>query len=218
MTQNATEITEISTWSGIVVSGEMSSRETSHRDRLIMLDLAAATKNETALKFLQDRNTTLGLGHALLTFLAKRNDSLFAVKPRGSTDLPPRYREALGFVETGWDAWKEFRWELGGLHDKPAGPDFAKLTKERAESEDPWVEALKACEGVVDRNGTMIVQRDGDDLIVVAQEVIVESRRIGIELPARANELVQWLRNRYAVEDVRTSGNRRAKRVKGLTL
>jgi hypothetical protein len=217
MTQQATEITEISTWAGIVVSGEMSSQETSHRDRIVMIDLERSAQNREALAFLQDRRRTEGMGHALLTFLSARPDSLFQVQPLGSPDLPSRFRDTLGFVQAGWEAWRHFRWEQG-LRDDPGQPDLSLLAAARSQADDPWLEAIKACEGVSTRDGHMIVSQDAEGTVLIPAEVVVEARRVGIELPARANELVAWLRRHYeAVEDVRVHG-RRAKRVRGMRL
>ena len=217
MKTQATELSEVTTWAGIIVSGEMSSGETSHRDRIVMLDLnqEGATRGTDAFKWLQSAGT-VGLGYDLLQFLAARADTLFKVEPKGSPDLPSRFRDTLGFVQSGWDAWKEFRWEHG-LRDEVEEPDLSMLATGRKESEDPWLEAIKACEGVVDRSGTPIVTQEDGYVVLIPQEVVVEARRIGIELPARANELVQWLRNRYTVEETRLF-NRRAKRVVGMVL
>jgi hypothetical protein len=52
---------------------------------------------------------------------------------------------------------------------------------------------------------------------VIPSEVIVEAKRIGIELPARTNELVAWLKRRYTVEETRVA-TRRAKFVRGMVL
>jgi hypothetical protein len=218
MKTQATELSEVTTWAGIIVSGEMSSGETSHRDRIVMLDLdpSGSARGTDAFKWLQTADTR-GLGYDLLQFLAARADSLFKVEPHGAPELPSRFRDTLGFIQTGWDAWKEFRWEYG-LRDKVEEPDLTMLATGRRESEDPWLEAIKACEGVRDRSGMNDIVEAGDGYVtLIPQEVVVEARRIGIELPARANELVQWLRRRYTVEDTRV-GNRRAKRVVGMKL
>lgn len=217
MKTQATELAEVTTWAGIIVSGEMSSGETSHRDRIVMLDLSPSGRERgtDAFKWLQQASTT-GLGYDLLRFLAARQDTLFKVEPYGDPTLPSRFRDTMGFVQAGWEAWLHFRWEAG-LRDKPADPDLSMLATGRKESEDPWLEAIKACEGVTDRSGTPIVEVGDGYVTIIPQEVVVEARRIGIELPARANELVQWLRRRYAVEDVRVF-SRRAKKVVGMKI
>jgi hypothetical protein len=214
MTAQATELTEVSTWAGIVVSGEMSSYETSHRDRLVMLDLNPDLRQKRPYVFLQDPARTAGLGRSLLEFLV--GWSTFQVVPTGGDDLPDRFRDTLGFIEAGWSAWRHFRWQAG-LRDEPVGPDLAALSGGRREHEDPWLEALKACEGVRTRDGDEIVRQDENGLRVIPSEVIVEARRVGIELPARTNELVSWLKRRHTVEDVRV-GSRRGKLVQGLKL
>jgi len=219
MTQQATELTEVSTWAGIVVSGEMSSQETSIRDRALMIDLDPNDKNEKALEWLQgDRRRTDGLGHALLAFLAQRDDALFRVGALGDMALPPRYRQVLSYVDQGWRAWREFRW-VAGLHESPTDPDIAALSAGRVQSEDPWLEALRACEGVMCRSTSDHIVHDNGDgsYTIIPSEVVIEAKRVGIELPARANELVTWLKRRHDVEDTRV-GTRRAKRVKGLVL
>jgi 5S rRNA maturation endonuclease (ribonuclease M5) len=216
MSQQMTELTEVTTWAGIIVSGEMSSTETSHRDRMIMLDLEKDSQNKQALEYLRVTETT-GLGYALLEYLASRPDSLFRVRPQGPADLPDRIRDALGFMQTGWDAWKHFRWEQG-ITEAPAEPSIEKLASERRQVQDPWMQAIHECAGVLTRDGTAIVEQTEAGVILLAGEVVVEARRLQIELPARANELVSWLRNRYEVEDIRLAGGRRAKLVRGMQL
>jgi hypothetical protein len=210
-------LSEVTTWAGIVVSGEMSSGETSHRDRIVMLDLDPSSRNKEAYKWLQDKRRTAGLGRAILEYLAVRPDILFKIEPKGDVDAPDRFRDTMGFVATGWEAWKHFRWEAGLRDDKPAEPDYNYMSKGRKESEDPWMVAIKHCEGVRTKDGMEIVSQEGPDLVIIPSEVVVEARRVGIELPARANELVAYLKNRYVVEDTRVFA-RRAKRVKGMKL
>lgn len=228
MTQNATELTEVTTWSGIVVSGEMGAHETSLRDRLVMIELNPDERQRAPFEWLKSAPKD-GLGHALLTFLVNRNDVLFRIVPQGPADLPDRFRETLGFVQAGWEAWLEFRW-ANGHRDTPTGPDYAKLGTGRSESEDPWLEALKHCEGKTVDGMAIVAQRD-DGVHIIASEVIIEARRAGIELPARTNELVAWLKRRYEVVDGRVSrpddvggllsgsgSRRRTKIAKGMTL
>jgi len=218
MTAQVSELTEITTWAGIVVSGEMGTHETSHRDRMIMLDLDRDGKNANALAFLQGKDVTEGLGHSLLTFLSRRPDVLFQVNPVGPTSAPDRLRAAMGFVEAGWEAWKQFRWDHG-LHDKPVEPGFEVLASVRALSEDPYLEAIKVCEGMLTKDGHPVVNREENgDVILIPGEVVFESRRLGIELPARAHELRAWLTSRWDVEDVSGIGRRRAIRVKGMDI
>jgi hypothetical protein len=227
MTSNTTELTEITTWAGMIVSGEMSSYETSHRDRMVMLDLSPDDRNRETYTWLQNKRRTTGLGHALLTFLSRRPDTLFNVSPQGNPETSDRFRDTLGFVQTGWDAWLHFRW-MAGLRDTPVEPDLAALEHGRANVEDPWLEALKVCEGIPTR-GTpstvdaytgaplAIVSQTDEGVLLIASEVVIEARRAGIELPARANELVTWLKRRYKVVDKRV-GSRRAKLAVGMKL
>lgn len=217
MKTQVTELSEVTTWAGIVVSGEMSSGETSHRDRIVMLDLDPASRNKAAYKWLQDKRRTAGLGRSILEFLAARPDILFKIEPRGDSDAPDRFRDTMGFVATGWEAWKHFRWDMGLQDTVVAEPDYSYMSKGRKESEDPWLVAIKHCEGVRTKDGLEIVTQEGNDLVLIPSEIIVEARRVGIELPARANELIAWLKNRYVVEDTRVF-SRRAKRVKGMKL
>jgi hypothetical protein len=216
MTQQMTELTEVSTWAGIIVSGEMSSTETSHRDRMIMVELERSAQNRQAMEYLRVTDTT-GLGHALLSYLASRDDTLFRVRPQGPEDLPDRIRDAIGFMMNGWEAWKYFRWQQG-VTEQPAEPNIKKLAAERRQVEDPWLQALHACAGVQTRDGHIIVEQTEEGVVILAGEIVVEAKRLSIELPARANELIAWLRNRYEVEDVRLVGGRRAKLVRGMKL
>jgi hypothetical protein len=222
MTANATELTEVSTWAGIVVSGEMGTQETSLRDRCLMIDLDKDGKNRRAWEWLRaDPKRTEGLGYALLEFLADYPDVLFRITPQGMTEAEPemtRFNDTLGFVETGWQAWLAFR-AAQGLNDRPVGPDYSTLGRDRREIADPWLDAIRACVGVSTRDGAPIVEETVDGIVLIPSEIIVEARRIGIELPAKGNELVSWLKRRYEVSDHRIGmSRRRAKIVKGMTL
>jgi len=218
MKTQVTELSEVTTWAGIIVSGEMGSGETSHRDRIIMLDLDPEKRGKAAWKWLQDKRRTAGMGYDLLDFLAKRSDVLFKVEPHGDPELPDRFRDTLGFVEAGWQAWKEFR-HAAGVTTVPVEPDLASLGATRSEAEDPWLEAIKACEGTTDRFGNPLVEQEDGSVVLLPSEIIIEAQRIGIELPARANEMVAWLKKRYPVEDVRLGmSRRRGKRVVGMSL
>jgi len=216
MKTQTTELSEITTWAGIVVSGEMSSHETSHRDRIVMLDLDPNAKNKDAFVWLQDKQKTAGLGRAMLEFLSTRPDALFKITPQGRPELGDRFRDTMGFVQAGWDAWRGFRWEMG-LRDKPVGPNLLMLEEARGKTEDPWLEAIKACEGISDRNGSALVEQTAEGVVLIPSEIIVEARRVGIELPARANEMIQWLKRRYEVREARAF-TRRAKLVVGMRL
>jgi hypothetical protein len=211
MTQNATELTEVWTWAGIVISGEMSSNETSHRDRMIMLRLDPTGKEyePKAFEFLRDHpEATVGLGHALLTFLASRPQALFQVQAKGGDDLPARFRDALGFVNAGWDAWREFRWAQG-LRDEPAAPNFDQLIEERQEVEDPYLEAIHSAIGALTREGQPVVLEKDGAVLLVPQEILKRAGEYGIVTPSRrAQDLRDWLRSRYEVVDDNTLGRR----------
>jgi hypothetical protein len=89
----------------------------------------------------------------------------------------------------------------------------------RQDRDDPWLQAIRACEGVLTRESQPIVEVVEGGVILIPAEVIIEAKRVGIELPARANELVGWLRKRYDVREARVGFNgRRAKRVIGMQL
>lgn len=217
MTAQATELTNIETWAGIVVSGEMGTHETSLRDRMVIIDLDPNQKNRTPYEWLRMPGKTGGLGYAFLEFLTKRPDTLFVQHPVGATQLPDRFRDTMGFVQAGWDAWLEFRL-ANGFTDTPTGPNFDAIAFGREESQDPWLEAMRACIGVMTRDRSCeIVKPVEGGYQVIPNEVILEASRVGIELPARAQEMVAWLKRRYEVVDGRDF-NRRVKLVKGLEL
>lgn len=217
MTNQATELTEVQTWAGIIFSGEMGTQETSHRDRIVVVELDPDARNRSVYNWLTtDPSRTAGMGRSLLEFLATRPDSLFRVVPQGSPELPDRFRQTLGFIQAGWEAWRHFRWEQG-LRDDPPAPDLKGLAGGRQQVEDPWIEAMRACDGLYAGDSPIVERQSDGSIVLIPSEVVVQARRLGIELPARANELVAWLRRRYEVEDTR-AGSRRAKRVKGMVL
>jgi len=226
MTNNATELTEVSTWAGIVVSGEMGTSETSLRDRLVYLELNPDARDKKAYEYLRAdqqvvhgrmRSTrTAGLGDTFLSYLAGLPSVLFRVSEVGDAELPDRFRQTMGFIDAGWTIWLGFRASLG-LEDTPVGPAFEQLGALRRVSADPWLEALKHCEGVSDGNGNEIVSATPEGLKIIPAAVVVEAHRVGIELPAGARELIAWLKRRYTVKATRV-GPRRGQLVTGLDL
>ena len=218
MRQQVTELSEVSTWAGIIVSGEMGTSETSLRDRLVYLTLDPDLRNKSAYVYLrEDRSRTLGLGHALLTFLSTRPDVLFRVAPVGDPELPDRFRDSMGFVQAGWDAWLAFRKEAG-LTDTPTPPTFDTLSFARSVTADPYLELLRHCEGKFSRDKTTyLVESAGGGVRLLAAEVVAEAAGAGIEIPGRANELLAWLKRRYPVKQIRVGG-RRVTFVEGMDL
>jgi len=226
MSNNATELTEITTWAGIIVSGEMGTSETSLRDRLVYLELNPEARNKNAYDYLRGDTRltrgrmrsarTTGLGDTFLTYLAGIPPAAFRVAEVGDPSLPDRFRQTMGFIDAGWTAWLGFRQYLG-MDDTPTGPDFDALGATRADSADPWIDALRHAEGMMDRNSRPICTAQDGNLTIIPIEVVREARNADIVLPAGEKELLQWLRRRYPVEATRVD-TRRAYVVRGIDL
>ena len=218
MSQNLTELTEVSTWAGLIVSGEQGTYETSHADRLILVGLEPDRRNRKALAWLQDDHQRwAGLGWSFLEFLSSW--PLFRVRPEGGADLPDRYQQTLGFLRAGHDAWRGFRASLA-VPGAFAEPDWEGLARARTDAEDPWLEALRYCDGKFARDGAVVVDSSNGAVRLLPYEVVKESREAGIDLPAGARELVTWLTRRYpgAHQPPRQPGGRRYWLVPGMGL
>jgi len=219
MTQNLTELTEVSTWAGLLVSGEQGTYETSHMDRLVLVALDPDTRNRKALEWLRDNpRRWAGLGRDLLEFLAAW--PLFKVRPYGDPTLPDRYQQTMGFLRAGHDAWRAFRTQAG-VPGVLAEPDWERLWARRTDAEDPWLEALRFCDGKMTPGGDGAIVASGPgEVRVLPYDVVRESRAAGIDLPAGARELVIWLKRRYpgTHQPPRATGGRRYWVVPGMTL
>lgn len=218
MRTQATELSEVTTWAGIIVSGEMGTSETSLRDRLVYLELDPDSRNKTAYGWLHaDPRRTRGLGYALLEYLAARPDALFRIPDIGDHELPDRFRQGMGFVQTGWDAWLGFR-TAAGITDTPTGPTFQTLAATRTDTADPYIDLLRHCQGKLMRSGSgFIVEQTEAGVKLMTAEVIAEAEFARIDIPGRAHELLAWLKRRYPVEETRVDG-RRGKLIVGMDL
>lgn len=224
MKTQVTELSEVSTWAGIVVSGEMGTSETSLRDRLVYITLNPDGRQRAPYQWLRDDPArTYGLGHTLLTYLASRNTATFRIPEVGGGDVPDRFRQTMGFVQAGWDAWLGFR-ATQGIIDTPTPPNFRSMMESRAEQADPYLEALRHCEGKrVPGGDAPMLETVTEEGVVgvrfIPAEVVKEAAAAGITLPGRSQELTAWLKRRYPGTTQSTRiGGRRAWWVPGLNL
>lgn len=176
------EIAYIRTEAPIVIAGEQSITETSHAERMILVDVVRPKvrdpRHERALRFVQDGEDGT-LAYSFLSFVCRSilEDGVVKVTPSGPVDLPDRVRYNLGVLDLGWRILNDFLAMRGaaGLD----APDWSGVvgTVEAATSTNPTLDALEWALG--DRFASENVWIEDDILYVQVSGFVADVRRSG---------------------------------------
>ena len=203
----------------IVVSGEDSFSETSHMERMIVVQLPLQGRNPGALAEVNAGTATSGLAHDYLRWLLAdmhRNDydgSLITPTPAGPEHLNPRQRANLGILQLGWAMLDDYISDQGGY--RLGDPDWSGIMAEAEAAlvTDPTREALLwAAERDKFGDGPVWIHA-GDEVLYVQVDDFVQIVRkdSDFQLPGKAAAIRRLLETKYGAEPVRVSrgaGNR----------
>jgi hypothetical protein len=166
----------------LCIAGEQSITETSHAERMILVNILRPKqrdpKHQRALDFIASADGTLA--HDYLTFVVRtvaEKPSLL-VRPAGAPTLPDRVRFNLGVLELGWRLLNDFL-ALKGAAPLDA-PDWSGIiaTTEEVTATNPTLEALSWAIG--DRFASQNVWVDDDELVVQAAGFVSDVRKSGV--------------------------------------
>ena len=202
------EVTTIRALAPIVITGEDAFSETSHVERMVMVDLPIAGKNPNVL---DDVRTWEGHGfaHAYLSWLqwaieAGELDLSIDYSDDGLPDLPVRQRSNFALLEKGWEILNRFILHYGGR--ELADPDFSlpvTLARE-ALGHNPIVEALVYALESADTEGFVTYDPD-ERLIYVRVEDFVTfvDRKTRFVMPGGQEAIRRYLITHYGAERAR---------------
>jgi hypothetical protein len=199
------EVTTVAANAPIIVSGEDAFSETSHTERMILVDLPNRDKGAAALEDVLRWGPT-GLSHGYLTWLQRMllYEQLYLTpEPSGPKGLPSRNRYNFGVLDLGWTILNEFVQMHNG--EALGAPDWSRITgsSETASQHNPIKDALIWCldeDRIIDS-----VWHDADKGLVHVRvrNFVNYVGRNGFLLPG-GEEAVR----RYLVENYKAYGNK----------
>jgi len=190
---NPQALTTLAATAPLLVTGEDSFSETSHAERMVVLDLPKQGRDPEALRQLRQAETA-GLGRAYLEWL-------LWMMEREELEAPPdvttdRQSHSLAVVRWGWAQLRIFAVMVGGYEIPPF--DASLVEAGREEEESPYIEALRESLDKYDRHESSIAWIDGADVIVRVPSLVVFAKELGIVLPGGHRAARNWLRATYA--------------------
>lgn len=177
------EIAYIRTMAPIVIAGEQSITETSHAERMILVQVVRPTvrdpQHQRALDFVKATDDG-SLAWSFLSHVVRsvQDSDRLSVTPQGAPELPDRVRYNLGVLDLGWRILNDFLGERGA--SPLSAPDWSGIIETTASvtATNPTVEALGWAKG--DRNGSENVWIEDGELVVAAAGFVADVKRAGV--------------------------------------
>ena len=185
----------------LLVSGEDTFSETSHLERMVMIDMPKEGRNVKALLSVRG-STRGGLGHAYLSWLI---DLIRRGELPSIPDLPDRPAHAQRTAEWGYSLLNDFAEDVCG-YALPEYDGTAVRDLHRKLSRHPVIlEALELTRELEDNTKTTITHIDSDGTGYVKPYAVVEwvKNHSDIKLPGAAKACISWLEKELGAEAYR---------------
>ena len=215
MYESRMKIKAIPACAPIIVSGEDAFSETSHVERMVMVDMPSEGKNLNALKQLRKLNRG-GLGYAYLQWgLENLQSGSLPLRP----DNPDRAEHSLAVAEWGYRVLGDFAEEVCGYHlSTPFDGSASRRVQESVKKLPPFLEALMLTRSLDDKFNQRICHIDPDgDGYVKPQSVVKWVRdNTDLKLPGGSKAMQKYFESKYDAKTIRhpTLGN--VLRIRGL--
>lgn len=199
MSENRMKIAKLPARAPLIVSGEDSFTETSHAERMVMIEMPKDGKNATALVRLRITPTG-GFGLAYLEWLLA---NLAADTIPAPPDIPDRKAQARAVARWGYDLLDQFCHEVCG-YALPTYDDRKVIEAHSNIERTPViVEAIEAALNRHDQNGVAICFAEGDDVYVKPQSLVHYVKAYtDIQLPGKSRAVGTWLKEVYGAHEV----------------
>lgn len=189
----------------IVVTGEDGFSETSHAERMVLVQMKMEGRNPDALRWL-DTAPRAGFGTAYLHWLVKALDEdLLPSAP----DLKSRPAQARAVAAWGYELLQQFTRETVGY--ELISFDESRIAREHssAASLPPYIEALAEALNRESHDGKPVAWVDGDDICFRSQDLGRWAlQRTDIVLPGGSRAMVAWFRERWRMSEERNTSGR----------
>jgi hypothetical protein len=177
----------------LIVTGEDAFTETSHAERMVLIDLPRAGRNPAALEALAEIDTT-GLGYAYLEWLAHELTRDEFIAPPHIRD---RHLQTQAVVRWGYNLLDEF----AGRQLPPLDFSLVEAQFTDVAGRNPYVEAIREALDKVDRGGNLLAWVQGDTLCLRTRAIVSYIRQeTDIILPGGSSAMLNWLAGSYEIE------------------
>lgn len=203
---NRQELVTLRASAPIVVSGEDAFSETSHLERMVLVNMPGEGREPRVLQRLNDHGQVGGLGRAYLGWLVDAHAA--GTLPRAPA-LLDRMEQARAVTTWGWELLRAFTRERCGYD--LGEQDLSRVTRAHTEAtETPAiVEVVSHFYGINCSRGFPLVWRDDADLCVRVMDVVrAAQRETDLALPGGSRAIKNWLLDRYGGSEERNAWGR----------
>jgi energy-coupling factor transporter ATP-binding protein EcfA2 len=195
------EVTSVSTNAPIIVSGEDAFSETSHTERMVLVNLPVEGRRSDTLERVKGWGEH-SFAYAYLTWLhlGLQDGSLPVIRnfEAGPEDLPGRQRLNLGALYLGWALLKQFVFQFGGVD--LGEPDFSLVIEEGREAaqHNPIKDCILWALDEADMEAAVFYQ--SETIYVRPENLIAQAEKFGFVLPGGPKAITSYLRTNYGAE------------------
>jgi hypothetical protein len=199
MGEKWSEVTTVPAIAPLVLSGEDAFHETSHVERMILVNLPRKGKNPKALEEIRQwEGHGLPLGYLRWLLYMLDNELVdLTITPSGPKTLPSRARTNLGILDIGWRLLSEFTVQYGG--EDLGESQFGTITADSIEASDhdPIKDAILWALEMPD--GADSVLKSGDGYVHIRIENFVQyvQKASSFTLPGGAEAIRRYIMDRY---------------------
>lgn len=192
------EVHALAASSPIVVTGEDAFSETSHLERMVLINLPSTGRSPAALSTLYGIERA-GFGRVYVEWLL---ESL----TNGTLTAPPkinnRPEHARAVAAWGYGVFSDFAREVCGAELVPYDGSRVAASHDTATALPSYVELIRTCESRI-RSGTYIAWRDTEDgtMCLRIHDAVQVARDLGIKLPGGARALRNEIEDKYPTAD-----------------
>lgn len=185
----------------ILVTGEDAFSESSHAERMVIIQMPREGRDPAALARLREMHTT-GFGRAYLEWLVR-------LMARDELPAPPvheaRMEQARAIAIWGYDLLQQFCRDTAGYDLRPIDMSRATATHVELDEKPLIIMVLEDALGRRSRDGFEIAWLDGADICVRTTDIVKWAKsETDYTLPGGTRAIEQWLRERFHTSDERS--------------
>lgn len=190
---NASSLVSNRALAPLIVSGEDTFSETSHAERLVIVNVPRSGKNSSALEYMRTHQRG-GFGMAYLNWLVGR--AQIGQLPKATVPDLDRPAQARAILEYGWSLLEQFVGETLGVQLPELDLSAVEAERESALAVPPILDAVQWGLNEADRSQKPLAWVEGDDVIVRVRHLVREAGNY-ITLPGGERAVQSWLRQEF---------------------
>lgn len=190
-------LTEMKAEAPIVVTGEDAFEETSHLERMVIMNLTRNGRNREALNELVHTKRS-GFGRTYLEWLIDKYQQEELPSP---PEMEDRSTHARNVVRYGYELFETFVRDVFGYDIPGYDESLVALSYDEQTNVSPILTALRACENRDCKSGK-VVWREGSDICVRIHDLVQEAKYLQIQLAGGANATRRELEGIFHVVEI----------------